>query len=88
MNMNQYLSQITPKFANILNLPNGDGLTALIIVALMLWVMPWKGVALWKAVKLDQKKWFVILLVVNTLAILEIIYIFAIARKKEKAASV
>jgi hypothetical protein len=50
----------------------------------VLWTLPWKAVALWKAAKLDQKKWFVALLVLNTLAILEIIYIFFVTRKKEK----
>lgn len=49
-----------------------------------LWVLPWKGVALWKAAKLRQTKWFIAILVLNTLAILDIFYIFAIAKKKEK----
>ena len=52
-----------------------------------LWTIPWKGIALWKAFRLGQKNWFIVLLVVNTLAILDIIYIFAIARNKEKAAT-
>jgi len=52
-----------------------------------LWTIPWKGIALWKASRLGQKNWFIVLLVVNTLAILDIIYIFAIARNKEKAAT-
>jgi hypothetical protein len=58
-----------------------------IILLAALWTFPWKGIALWKAVKLGQKKWFVVLLVVNTLAILEIIYIFAIARKPAQGCS-
>lgn len=56
-----------------------------LIILLALWTIPWKGVALWKAARLKQKTWFIVLLLVNTLAILEIIYIFAVARKKEKA---
>ncbi|OIO49559.1 MAG: hypothetical protein AUJ39_00860 [Parcubacteria group bacterium CG1_02_42_13] len=51
----------------------------------LLWTLPWKGIALWKAAKLSQKNWFIVLLVVNTLAILDIIYIFAVARKKEES---
>jgi len=54
-----------------------------LLVLGVLWTMPWKGVALWKSAKLGQKKWFIALLILNTLAILEIIYIFFIARKKE-----
>jgi membrane protein YdbS with pleckstrin-like domain len=47
----------------------------------VLWVLPWKGVALWKAARLSHKWWFIVLLVVNTFAILEIFYIFIIASK-------
>lgn len=53
-----------------------------LVMLLALWVLPWKGVALWKASRLGQKKWFIAMLVLNTLAILEIFYIFFIARKK------
>ena len=53
------------------------------IIPILLWSIPWKGVALWKAARNSHKWWFIILLVVNTLAILEIIYIYAISRKKE-----
>lgn len=48
----------------------------------LLWVLPWKGVALWKAAKNAHKKWFIALLILNTLAILEIIYIFYFSKKK------
>ena len=51
-----------------------------IVILLALWVLPWKGYALWSAARLSHKWWFLILLVVNTLAILDIIYIFFIAK--------
>jgi hypothetical protein len=44
-----------------------------------LWVLPWKGVALWKSARAQQQWWFIVLLLVNTLGILEIIYIFFFA---------
>jgi len=56
---------------------------ALIILALSLWTLPWKGVALWRAAKRGEKKWFVALLIFNTLAILEILYIFVFSKQKE-----
>jgi hypothetical protein len=59
----------------------------LIIIALMFWVLPWKGISLWYAARQGHKYWFVILLVLNTLAILDIIYIFAVARRKPLAAA-
>ena len=51
---------------------------------ILLWVLPWKGVALWKAARNSDKKWFVALFLLNTLAILEIIYIFAFSKPKQK----
>ena len=53
-----------------------------IIVLIVLWVLPWKGVALWKAAKNGSKKWFIALLILNTLGILEILYIFIFGKKK------
>jgi hypothetical protein len=53
----------------------------LVIFLILLWVIPWKGWALWKAARLSHKKWFVALLIVNTFGILEIIYIYKIAKK-------
>lgn len=52
-----------------------------VIFLLALWVIPWKGYALWLAAKNDSKWWFIALLVLNTLAILDIIYIFVINKK-------
>ena len=54
-----------------------------VLLAILLWTIPWKGIALWKAAKNDHKKWFVALLVLNTLALLEIVYIFYFTKKKE-----
>ncbi|MEK7465429.1 MAG: DUF5652 family protein [Patescibacteria group bacterium] len=45
-------------------------------VMLVLWVLPWKGFALWKAAHKKQKWWFIIILVVNTMAVLDILYIY------------
>ncbi len=56
--------------------------TWLLLVA-MVWVLPWKGYALWTASRNSHKKWFIVLLVVNTLAILDIIYIFFISKRKK-----
>ncbi len=47
----------------------------------VLWTLPWKGVALWRAARRGEHWWFMVLLVVNTLAVLEILYIFVFSRK-------
>lgn len=52
------------------------------IPLILLWTMPWKGVALWRTARNKHIAWFVVLFLVNTLAILEIIYIFAFSKKK------
>ena len=52
-----------------------------LLAAIQLWVIPWKGFALWIAARRSEKWWFIALLIINTLGILEIIYIFAIAKQ-------
>lgn len=51
---------------------------------LVLWTLPWKGVALWRAARKNDTIWFVVLLLVNTLGILEILYIFIFNKRKMK----
>ena len=41
-----------------------------------------KGLALWRAARNNSKAWFVVLLLVNTLGLLEILYIAVFGRKK------
>ena len=55
-----------------------------IIWLILLWTLPWKGIALWKASRNNSKGWFIALLVINTLAILEILYIFVFSKKKAR----
>lgn len=52
-----------------------------LLTILALWVLPWKGVALWKAARLKQQWWFIALLILNTLGVLEIFYIFIFSEK-------
>lgn len=57
---------------------------ALLISVLFVWSIAWKGVALWKAAKNNDKLWFLVLLIVNTAGILEIFYIFFFSKKKHE----
>ena len=59
-----------------------------VFLPLLVWTAVWKGFALWRAARRGQKVWFVILLIVNTLGILEIIYIFAVAKRPKAPAPV
>ena len=53
----------------------------LVLILISIWTLPWKGVALWKAAHLKQKGWFVALLIINTLALLDILYIFVLSKR-------
>jgi hypothetical protein len=50
-------------------------------VIIMLWVLPWKIYSLWTAARRGDKKWFIALVLINSLAILDIIYIFFVAKR-------
>lgn len=56
------------------------GMTTLLIV-IIAWTLVWKGLALWKSARSGAKVWFIILLLVNTVGILDIIYYFYIHKK-------
>jgi methionyl-tRNA synthetase len=56
-----------------------------VILLLTLWTVPWKGVALWRSAGNKQLAWFICIFIFNTLAILEIIYIFGFSKKKNNA---
>jgi hypothetical protein len=49
---------------------------------LILWSLFWKGLALWHSGRRGQPWWFVIMMIVNTAGILEIIYLFGVAKLK------
>ena len=53
-----------------------------VFIPILLWTLFWKGCALWIAAKSHKKIWFLVLLVLNTAGILEIVYIFFVAKKK------
>ena len=55
-----------------------------VLIIAMLWVLPWKGYALWTASRNNSRRWFIALLILNTFALLDIFYIFYIAKKTPK----
>jgi len=44
----------------------------------LLWVLVWKGVALWKSARKGSVLWFVVLMTVNTVSVLEILYVLVL----------
>ncbi|MFA5174391.1 MAG: DUF5652 family protein [Candidatus Pacearchaeota archaeon] len=75
----------------------GISATAILVLFIIvsIWTLIWKGLALWKSANKNNKIWFVIFLIVNTVGILEILYIYvfskmnlgktkSVSRKKKK----
>jgi len=61
--------------------PNVIG-SPLLLLALYIWSLITKGIALWRAVNLKQRNWFIAILVLNTLGVLDLVYLFRFAEKK------
>ncbi len=59
----------------------GEGFN-LIVLLVVIWSVLWKCYSVWTAVKRGEKWWFVALLLFNTAGILDMIYIFGVAKKK------
>jgi len=55
-----------------------------LFIILIIWALVWKGIALWKAARGEDKVWYVVLLILNTLGLLEILYIFVFSRREKK----
>jgi uncharacterized membrane protein len=60
----------------------GMGAVSFSVLALIVWSLVWKGLGLWHAAKRKQSWWFIAMLIVNTAGILEIVYLFAVAKVK------
>ncbi len=63
----------------------GMGMAPWLLGLIFIWSIAWKGFALWKAAKKESKTWFVILLLVNTVGLLEIFYIFVFSKYNPKS---
>jgi len=61
-----------------------QGTNIWVLIISIVWVLPWKGYALWTASQRRNKLWFIAILILNTFAILEIFYIFYVAKKTPK----
>ena len=67
----------------------GVGFGTLVFGAILLFI--WaiisvilKGYALWHAAKKKEKAWFIIMLIINTMGILELIYLIFVVKKWSK----
>lgn len=47
-----------------------------LLIPIIAWTALWKGLALWHSARKADTMWFVVLVVVNTLSILELVYLY------------
>ena len=52
------------------------------LIIFLIWSITWKGLALWRAAKLNHTGWFIAILLINTAGILEIIYLYTVGKKR------
>ncbi len=60
------------------------GIGGLILAISIFWSVYWKGRALWKAAQRKELYWFITLLLINTLGILEILYLYVFTKEDLK----
>lgn len=57
----------------------------IVMVVVLIWSIFWKGLALWRAARAKQKYWFITILLVNSIGLLEIVFLGFFQKKtKEK----
>lgn len=52
-----------------------------LILLVSFWDLLWKGLALWKAARKNDRAWFAALLLINSLGLLPIFYTFVFSRQ-------
>ncbi|MGC8851750.1 MAG: DUF5652 family protein, partial [Minisyncoccia bacterium] len=55
-----------------------------VFLGIYIWTIIWKGLALWKSAQRKEKVWFAVILILNTLGLLDILYLFVFSREKRE----
>ncbi len=61
--------------------PTYGGFPTVLFFLVLAWSIFWKGMALWKSARNSQKYWFIAVLIVSSIGILEIVYLKFFQRK-------
>lgn len=56
------------------------GIPVWMLSIIFAWSLVWKLLALWKSARNNSVVWFIILAIINTMGILEILYIFVFSK--------
>ena len=54
-----------------------------VLYLLIAWSIIWKGIALWHSARNKQLVWYIVLLIINTVGILEIVYLIFFKKRTE-----
>jgi len=57
------------------------------LTLIIIWSAIWKLLAMWKSARNNHKIWFVVLALINTIGILEILYIYVFSKMGRKITS-
>jgi len=55
-----------------------------LLIILTIWDIIWRGLALWRSARREEKWWFVALLIINSIGILPIIYLAFFSKDRKK----
>lgn len=72
-------------FASFVEAQNLIAQNPILFFVLLAWSLYWKGVALWKSAREGHQRWFIVMLILNTLGILEILYLYIFAKRIKKS---
>ncbi len=59
------------------------GISLYVLIGILIWSSIWKLLGLWKAARKRSVVWFIVLALINTMGILEILYIFVFSEMKQ-----
>jgi hypothetical protein len=60
------------------------GVWLIVFILIMIWSAVWKAMAMWRAARNGHSGWYIVLLLLNTVGILDIIYYFAVGDQTNK----
>lgn len=65
-----------------MSLTGNENLDIILIAVITIWSTILKGAGLWRAANLKQRNWFIVMLIINSVGIIELIYLFRFAEKR------
>jgi len=63
----------------------GTEMNPFLLIVVLIWSLTWKGIAMWRAARNNQKKWFIAILIINLFGLVEVLYLLFFQRDKNPA---